>query len=63
MAGLEDVYTSSSGHTRTRGNMALAVYAALAKTYSFLTPDLWSEFKVTNSPYQEYTDFLAKTKV
>jgi len=63
MAGVEDVYTSSSGHTRTRGNMALAVYAALAKTYSFLTPDLWKPTEFRADPTQEFTDFLAKTKV
>lgn len=40
---------------------AKATYAAIAKTYSFLTPDLWSETVFTNSPYQEYSDFLAKT--
>jgi small subunit ribosomal protein S2e len=63
MAGIEDVYSSSSGHTRTRGNLALAVYAALAKTYSFLTPDMWAPTKFTPMPQQEFTDFLAKTKV
>jgi small subunit ribosomal protein S2e len=62
MAGIEDVYSSSSGHTRTRGNMALAVYAALAKTYSFLTPDLWSPTEFKMEPAQEYTDHLEKTK-
>jgi len=63
MAGIEDVYSSSSGHTRTRGNLALAVYAALAKTYAFLTPDMWAPTKFVSAPQQEYTDFLAKTKV
>lgn len=63
MAGIEDVYTSSTGHTRTRGNLALAVYAALAKTYSFLSPDLWTENKFTMGPYQEFTDELASKKL
>jgi small subunit ribosomal protein S2e len=63
MAGIEDVYTSSTGHTRTRGNMALAVYAALGKTYSFLTPDLWQPTVFTPTPQQEFTDHLARTKV
>ena len=39
---------------------AKATYAAIAKTYSYLTPDLWKETVFTKSPYQEFTDFLAK---
>merc|ERR1712173_126207 len=34
--------------------------AAIAETYSYLTPDLWKETVFTKSPYQEFTDFLAK---
>ena len=58
MAGIEDVYTSSTGHTRTRGNLAMAVYHALSKTYSFLTPDLWAPTVFKAAPAQEYTDYL-----
>jgi small subunit ribosomal protein S2e len=39
---------------------AKATYAAISKTYSFLTPDLWKETVFQKSPYQEFTDFLAK---
>jgi len=60
MAGLEDVYTASSGHTRTLGNLVKATFAALSKTYSFLTPDLWRETRFTKTPAQEFTDLLAK---
>ena len=60
MAGIEDVYSSSTGHTRTRGNLAMAVYHALTKTYSFLSPELWTQTVFTNTPQQEFTDFLAK---
>lgn len=60
MAGIEDVYSSSTGHTRTRGNLAIAVYKALAKTYSFLSPEMWSPTVFQNTPQQEHTDFLAK---
>jgi len=38
----------------------MAVYHALAKTQSFLTPDLWTPTHFTQTPQQEYTDFLAK---
>ena len=63
MAGIEDVYSSSSGHTRTRGNLAMAVYHALSKTYGFLTPELWTPTVFTLPPVQEHTDFLAKKTV
>jgi small subunit ribosomal protein S2e len=60
MAGIEDVYSSSTGHTRTRGNLAMAVYHALSKTYGFLSPELWTPTVYTPTPQQEFTDFLAK---
>jgi len=60
MAGIEDVYSSSSGHTRTRGNLAMAVFHALSKTYSFLTPDMWTPTVFSPTPAQEHTDHLAK---
>jgi len=62
-AGITDVYTQSTGHSRTLGNFVMATFAALSKTYGFLTPDLWRETYFTKDPYQEHTDFLAvKTK-
>lgn len=60
MAGIEDVYSSTTGHSRTRGNLAMAVYYALTKTSSFLTPDLWMPNHFTPTPQQEHTDFLGK---
>lgn len=61
MAGIEDVYSSSSGHTRTRGNLAIAVYHALSKTYGFLSPELWAPTVFVPTPQQEHTDLLAKS--
>jgi small subunit ribosomal protein S2e len=60
MAGIEDCYTSACGSTGTLGNFAKATYAAIARTYSYLTPDLWKETVFTKSPYQEFTDHLSK---
>lgn len=60
MAGIQDIYSSSSGHTRTRGNLAMAVYHALSKTYSYLTPNLWTPTVFSPSPQQEFTDHLSK---
>jgi len=60
LAGIIDCYTTSRGSTRTLGNFVKATFAALGNTYAFLTPDLWTETKLTKNPYQEFTDFLAK---
>ena len=40
---LSNIYNFSS---------AKATYAAIAETYSYLTPDLWKETVFTKSPYQ-----------
>ena len=58
MAGVEDVYTASCGKTRTGGNFIMAVFYALRKTYSFLTPDLWAETVSQQDPCSEHSAFL-----
>ena len=63
MAGLDDCYTSSRGHTRTCGNFVKACFFALSKSYGFLTPDLWRETVFIPPPFQQHTDYLAKTAV
>jgi len=60
MAGIKDAYTSARGQTATLGNFIKAAFFALSQTYSFLTPDLWKETRFVPTPYQEYTDLLAK---
>lgn len=59
MAGIQDCWTAAKGCTATLGNFAKATYAAMAQTYSYLTPDLWKETVYTKAPFQEYSDFLA----
>jgi small subunit ribosomal protein S2e len=59
MAGVDDCYTQSNGQTRTLGNFVKATFAALTKTYGFLSPDLWQETPYTKDPYQEFTDSLS----
>ena len=58
-AGVEDVYTSSKGKTRTTSNFIMATFYALRKTYGFLTPDLWAEVEPTRDPTDEHSEFLA----
>lgn len=60
MAGIHDCYTSSCGHTRTMGNFIKAIFYALRATYAYLSPELWSENHLADSPFQEHTDFLSK---
>lgn len=33
------------------------------KTYGFLTPDFWKETKFAKSPFEEFTDILAKPTI
>jgi len=61
LAGIQDVYTTSRGSTRTLGNFVKATFAAIADTYSYLTPDLWAETDFEVVPFQRHSDFLAQT--
>jgi small subunit ribosomal protein S2e len=60
MAGIQDCYTSTRGHSRTMGNFAKALFYALSKSYNFLTPDLWAETHFSKSPIQVFSDFLSE---
>jgi len=60
LAGITDCYTTSRGSTRTLGNFVKATFAAIGNTYAFLTPDLWKDTEPKSSPYQEFSDILAK---
>jgi small subunit ribosomal protein S2e len=62
LAGIQDVYTSASGHTRTMGNFVRATFNACRATYGFLTPDQWKQREVGKVPYAEYAAFLAQTE-
>merc|ERR1712070_505667 len=50
-AGIDVVYTSCTGQTRTRENFCRALFEALKKTYAFLTPDLWPKTDFIASPF------------
>jgi len=57
-AGIEDVFTATTGHTKTMGNFVKATFEALRGTYGFLTPDLWKETALKQAPFQEFSDYL-----
>nr|UXY87118.1 40S ribosomal protein S2 [Cryptomonas sp.] len=50
IAGYQDVFTSSKGHTRTLGNFCKATFQAIYLTYSFVTPDFWKNQIVIDNP-------------
>jgi len=58
MAGIQDVFTSAKGSTKTLGNFVKATFNAIGALYGYLTPDLWKEYKLLKVPYQEHSDFL-----
>jgi len=58
-AGIEDVYTSSKGSTKTMGNFVKATFDAICETYAYLTPDLWKEYEIPANPYQVNSLLLA----
>lgn len=59
-AGLKDVFSSTCGCSKTKGNFMKALFDALSKTYGYLTPDLWPETTFPMSPFQKYSSILAK---
>ena len=58
LAGVNDVYSSSRGATKTTFNFVRATYNALIKTYAFLTPDLWHPTKFIPNPFEIHQDLL-----
>jgi small subunit ribosomal protein S2e len=59
-AGVDDVYTTCTGQTRTRENFARAVFQCLKKSYAYLTPDLWPKTEFIPSPFIKYQKFLSE---
>jgi len=59
--GIDDCWTSTEGNTKTVGNLVRATFDAIDKTYAFLSPNLWKETKFIKPPFQEFTDYLAKS--
>jgi small subunit ribosomal protein S2e len=62
LAGVQDIYTASSGSTKTLENTLKATFVAVANTYGFLTPNLWKETKLPRGPLEEYSDVLREGK-
>jgi len=62
MAGISDVFTSSTGSTKTMGNFVKATVDAIQLLYCYLTPDFWAETKLTKSPIEEHAEFLGSNK-
>jgi len=65
-AGVDDVYTTCTGQTRTKENFCRATYQCLKKTYSMLSPDLWPKTNSVPSPFiknsQDLVDYEERMK-
>merc|ERR1719183_602246 len=57
-AGIDDVYTTTTGHTRTPENFIKSVFDALRQTYRYLTPDLWPQIESVASPFATFAQDL-----
>lgn len=62
LAGVEDVYTTSNGSTRTTENTLKATFAAIGNTYAFLTPNLWAQTPLAPSPLEVYAEEASGSK-
>merc|ERR1719245_1675114 len=62
-SGIQDIFTKSSGSTRTGLNSAKALFDALQKSYSWLTPDLWKNESTLTHIFKEHAEFLERSKV
>jgi len=62
-AGIEDVYSSSTGHTRTAENFVKACFDALQQTYTYLTPDLWTKTENLQSPLTKHAEWLHQQSI
>ena len=52
-AGVEDIFSQSTGSTDTMENFVRAIYDALYKSYKYLSPELWSKGKVQKNIFAE----------
>jgi len=62
LAGVQDIYTASSGSTKTLENTLKATFMAVTSSYGFLTPNLWADSKLLRSPLEEFSDVLRDAK-
>lgn len=62
MAGVSDVFTQSKGNSDTTENYVRAIYDGLYKTYCYLTPDLWHNFKLKENVYNTHSALLVKAE-
>jgi len=61
-SGIKDLFTKSTGSTRTQLNSAKALFNALKKSYQYLTPDLWKTECSDMHIFKEHADFLKSSE-
>jgi small subunit ribosomal protein S2e len=61
-AGVEDIFSQSTGSTDTCENFVRAIYDALYKSYKYLTPELWNVGGITENIFVTCNDKLKAYK-
>jgi small subunit ribosomal protein S2e len=62
LAGVTDIFSQSRGNSDTTENYVRAVFDALYKTYCYLTPDLWHNFKLESNLYVKNAEAISGFK-
>lgn len=62
LAGVKDIFSQSKGNSDTTENYVRAVYDALYRTYSYLTPDLWHNFELKENVFTQHYQMLTKNE-
>lgn len=61
-SGIQDVFTKSTGSTRTKLNSAKALFRALKQSYQYLTPDLWEHEHTDLHIFKFHADWLKESE-
>lgn len=56
LAGVSDIFSQSRGNADTTENYTRAIYDALYRTYTYLTPDLWYNFELKENVFVQHSD-------
>ena len=61
-AGVEDIFSQSTGSTDTMENFVRAIYDALYKSYKYLSPELWNLASNSENIFVTFNDDLKNYK-
>jgi small subunit ribosomal protein S2e len=61
-AGVEDIFSQSTGSTDTMENFVRAIYDALYKSYKYLSPELWNKGDIKKNIFADNIEKLKEYK-